>query len=244
MTFQPLTNYAGYTHVPEAGAVWFHPKNGNAYCCACEKDQAGRQDLSVYRMHKDSDVWELVVRYEGGLASENQVTMGGAGIDQNGDLLVVTSLIIPHVPYITKEKFQGCWIRETGKDESWDYGAQPGPPGPPGPDGAGGIVLFGAPVAHAAWDGRQLSGGETVDIPAVFGVPTASAYLIRFVAQATAADVRVRAGTVAAPYFVTLNTQVAGVQVHTQGWAPGPQIYVSTVNGLATVWLQIVGMSV
>lgn len=105
-----------------------------------------------------------------------------------------------------------------------------------------GLTLFSAPRTAAAWEGRQLSGGESVDIPAVFGVPPASAYLIRFVAQAAKADIRVRAGSEAAPYFVTVNTQAPGLQVHTQGWVPGPTCYVSTVNGVASVWLQLLGI--
>ena len=89
----------------------------------------------------------------------------------------------------------------------------------------------------------MLSGGMLVDMPAVFNVPSASAYLIRFVAQAAAANVRVRAGTEAAPFFLTMNLTVPNMQSHTQGWVPGPQTYVSTVNGLAQVWLQLCGFA-
>lgn len=108
---------------------------------------------------------------------------------------------------------------------------------------AGGFALAPSPVTAAAWEGRLLSGGVLVDVPAVFGVPIASAYLIRFVAQAPAANVRVRAGSEAAPFFVTVNTQVPNLQVHTQGWAPATNgsLYISTVNGQALVWLQIIG---
>ena len=107
--------------------------------------------------------------------------------------------------------------------------------------GAGSFTLAPAPITSAAWEGRPLSGGVLVDLPATFGVPIAPAYLIRFVAQAPAANVRVRAGTEAAPFFLTVNTQEAGVQIHAQGWAPGPQLYISAVNGSPTVWLQILG---
>jgi hypothetical protein len=127
MTFQPITNYAGFNHVPVAGAVWIHPGNGNAYCCACEKDAAKRQDLSVYRMRRGAAVWELVTRYEGTEDSANQITMGGAAIEQDGALLVVTSLIIPNVPKVTTEGFQGVWIREPHVDEPWsDRAGEPG----------------------------------------------------------------------------------------------------------------------
>lgn len=242
MTFQPLTNYAGYNHIPVAGAVWFHPKNGNAYCCACEKDPSRRQDLSVYRMRKGAASWQLVKRYEGGQASEQQVTMGGAAIDQDGSLLVVTSLIIPGAPYITTEKFQGSWIREPNIDEPWS-GSGSGEPGPPGPAGAGGVVLFPAVVTNAAWEAHALAGGVLVDIPAVFGVPSASSYLVRFTVNAPLANVRGRAGTIACPYFFTVNSQVAGVDEMQQGWVPGPECYISPAQGTPKVWMQLVGYS-
>lgn len=117
---------------------------------------------------------------------------------------------------------------------------QPGPPGPPG----SGIQLFDAPLTKPAWEGRQLldGAGEWVDIPAVFGAPSASAYLLRFVAQAATPDVRVRAGTQAAPFFLTVNTQAPNIPIHTQGWAPGPRVWVSVVGGAAMVWLQVLGV--
>jgi hypothetical protein len=117
-----------------------------------------------------------------------------------------------------------------------------GEPGPRGEAGAG-LTLFPAPRTSPAWEGRQLNGGMSVDIPAVFGVPSATAYLIRFVAQASKADVRVRAGTESAPAFLTMNCVLANIQFHTQGWTPGPVCYVSVVNGPALVWLQICGWS-
>lgn len=106
---------------------------------------------------------------------------------------------------------------------------------------AGGFTLAPAPYTSPAWEGRTLSGGVLVDIPATFGVPVAPAYLIRFVAQSPAANVRVRAGSELAPFFLTVNTQVPNLQVHTQGWAPGPQLYVSAVGGTPQVWLQVLG---
>ena len=107
--------------------------------------------------------------------------------------------------------------------------------------GGGGFTLLPAPAVASAWSGRTVQGGEWLDVPAVFGVPSASGYLLRLSAVAGAADVRARAGSEAAPYFLTVNTQVAGVEIHGQGWAPGPRCWVSTVNGSARVWLQVCG---
>lgn len=267
--FHPLRDYTGFNHVPTAGAVWFHPKNGTAYCCACEKDSGKRQDLSVYRRPRGATAWELVKRYDGSSSdSASQITMGGAGIDQDGNLLVVTSLTIPNVPKVTFEGFQGVSIDEPNIDEPWSGGevGPQGEQGEPGKDGndprydslvsqlgalgqqlaqlqaGGGVTLLPAPRTVAAWEGRVLNGGVDVDVPAVFGVPSASAYLIRFVASATKADVRVRAGTAAAPHFLTMNLVVPNLQSHIQGWAPGPIVYVSTAQGEARVWLQVLGI--
>lgn len=107
----------------------------------------------------------------------------------------------------------------------------------------GGMQLLPAPRTSPAWEGRTLTGGVEVDVPLTFGVPSAPAYLIRFVASAAKADVRVRAGTSAAPYFLTLNLVVPNLQSHIQGWAPGPLMYVSTAQGEAKVWLQVLGSS-
>jgi len=118
---------------------------------------------------------------------------------------------------------------------------QQGAPGVPGVPGAGGVALFDAPMVSPDWSGRVFGGGVLIDIPATFGVPPAAAYLIRLAASAGAANVKVRAGTEAAPYFLTLNTQAPGVETHTQGFVPGPKLWVSTAGGAATVWLQVVG---
>lgn len=107
--------------------------------------------------------------------------------------------------------------------------------------GGGGFTLLPAPAIASAWSGRAVQGGEWVDVPAVFGVPSASGYLLRLSAVAGAADVRARVGSEAAPFFLTVNTQVAGVEVHGQGWAPGPRCWASTVNGAARLWVQVLG---
>jgi hypothetical protein len=118
-----------------------------------------------------------------------------------------------------------------------------GIPGPAGAPGAGGVMLFPTPIAPAAWSGRTLNGGVLVDVPTVFGVAPEAGYFIRLSATASAAGVITRAGTESAPYFVTLVSQVAGVRNDTQGWVPGPSIFVSTIGGEARVWLQLVGFS-
>lgn len=118
-----------------------------------------------------------------------------------------------------------------------------------GPLLSGGMQLLLAPRTSPAWENRTLTGGIEVDVPAVFGVPSASAYRIRFVALAAKADIRIRAGTRAAPYFVTMNTQVPNLQDHTTGDTPGPLVWVSVVDSAGTaatarVHLQICGYAV
>ena len=246
MPFTPLISYVSYQHVLNALPCFVHP-NGNIYGIAIEKQSGIRQNLSVYRVRPGSQVRELVHRYVGGIDSAAQIAAGGCVIDQTGALHVWASAIPLGIPPITQTGFVGgFWEPIPGVDEPWISGGEPGPPGPQGgvgPPGSGGIALLPAPRTATAWEGRTLSGGELVDVPAVFGVPSASAYLIRFVASASKADVRVRAGTHDAPYFVTMNTKVAGLQVHTQGWVPGPSAYVSTVSGAAIIWFQICGFS-
>jgi len=228
MPFEPLTNYRGYRHVPEAGAVWFHP-NGTAYCCACEKDENNKQDLTVYRKRHKSAGFEKVIRYEGGVHSENQMTMGGAAINPiDGSLLVVTSLIIPGAPYVTYEKFQGSWIEEPSIDEPWSIAG-----------GGGGTVLFDRLYTHPEWEGRLMNGGAWVHVPSTFGVPNAPNYIARICITAEA-DVRLRCGTFESPALYTINTQVANIQMQGQGRVPGPNLYVST-TGPGRVWVQIAG---
>lgn len=233
MPFQPLINYAGYEHCLNAMPCFVHPLNGNLYGCAIEKQSGLRQNLSIYRVRPGSSSRELVKRYIGGVDSLAQIAAGGCVIHQDGSMEVWASAVPPTQPNVTKTGFQGVWDRIPDVDDPWSLSNAPA---------QGGLILFDAPRTSPAWNGRVLSGGELVDIPVVFGAPAASAYLIRFVASAGAPDVRVRAGTEAAPAILTMNTQVAGVQQHCQGFAPGPAIYVSTVNGPAQAWLQIVGV--
>jgi hypothetical protein len=245
MTFTPLTNYAGYSHVLNAVPCFVHPGNGNLYGIAIEKQAGIRQNLSVYRVRPGSDARELVKRYVGGIDSAAQIAAGGCVILQDGSLQVWASAVPVGVPPITQTGFVGgFWPPVPNVDEPWTGGGEPGEPGPPGPAGAGGITLLPSVVTSPSWEGRTLQGGVMVDIPATFGVPSAAAYLVRFVASASAANVRVRAGRDENnPYFLTLNTAVAGVQQHAQGWTPGPSCYVSTVNGAALVWFQVCGFS-
>ena len=117
------------------------------------------------------------------------------------------------------------------------------PPVQQGVPGAGGVVLFDAPYTSPAWDNRTLTAGVLVDIPATFGCPSYSVYVVRLVALAPAANVRVRFGSQVAPHLVTANTQVAGVEIHKQLFIPGPQCYISPAQGSPTCWLQIAGHS-
>jgi hypothetical protein len=230
MAFTPLINYQGYAHVLNAVPCFVHPVNGNLYGIAIEKQGGTRQNLSVYRVRAGSTTRELVKRYiGGGIDAQAQIAAGGCVIHQDGSLEVWASAAPVGVPPISETGFVGgFWPRIPNVDAPWS---------------SGGVTLFALPRTSPMWEGRQIlpGAGELVDIPAVFGVSGASAYLLRFVATAAAADVRVRAGTEYAPHFLTVNTQVANIQVHTQGWTPGPLVYVSAVNGAATVWLQVCG---
>ena len=238
--FTPLINYSGYAHVLNALPCFVH-QNGNVYGIAIEKQSGIRQNLSVYRVRPGSNVRELVHRYIGGIDSQAQIAAGGCVIQRDGSLWVWASAVPVGIPPITTTGFVGgFWEPIPGVDEPWTGSNIPGPPGPPG----SGVTLFPAPLTSPAWEGRQMAAntGVLVDVPSVFGAPVGSAYLLRFVAQSSTTDVRVRAGTQAAPFFLTMNLTVANMQQHTQGWGPGSEIYISTVNGPTTVWLQIVGM--
>jgi len=110
------------------------------------------------------------------------------------------------------------------------------------------IRLFTTMATSPKWEGVELNGSVSVNIPLEFKVPVAPAYLVRFVAQSPSADVRVRAGSDTVPHMLTVNTQLPNLQVHSQGWAPGPIALVSAVkgpaavgSGSATVWFQICG---
>ena len=240
MAFQPLINYAGYEHVLNAIPCCVHPVHGALYGCAVEKRGGIRQDLSIYRVRAGQTQRELVHRYLGGRDAVSQIAMGACMLLQDGSLEVWASLVPLGAVGVTQTGFQGVWDRLPGVDQPWSGSG--GPAGPAGPAGAGSIALFPMPLISAAWENRQLSGGLWVDIPAEFSAPAAAAYLVRFVASA-APNVRVRAGTDTAPFYLTVNTQVSGVEIHTQGWIPGPRAYISTVNGSAQVWLQILGMA-
>jgi hypothetical protein len=243
MGFQPLINYAGYEHVLNAAPCFVHPINGTLYGCAIEKRGGIQQDLSIYRVRRGATERELVKRYFGGKDADSQFAMGGCALLQDGTLEVWASLD-PIGSKVTKSGFEGMWDRIPSVDDPWTSGGAQGPPGPPGPAGAGGIVLFSTPLIAPAWEQRTLAGGLWVDIAATFGAPPASAYLVRFVASAAVANVRVRAGTEQAPFFLTLNTQIPGLEMHTQGWVPGPRAFISVVSGPAQVWLQVLGMGI
>jgi hypothetical protein len=233
MPFTPFdTQYSAHTDVtihPATGVVTitvaFHPNNRGGYNCK---------------------IWELHPPYTGAPIMVRDWVQGQKGVSvgpfgHGASVALPTGGLLTVVPVASdSSEVKPSIMIDGGLGAPYALGTG-GEQGPQGEPGTGGIILFPAPVTTPTWEGRTLNSGELVDIPAVFGVPSATAYLIRFVAQAGAADVRVRAGTEEAPYFVTVNTQVAGVQVHTQGWVPGPACYVSVVNGSAQVWLQVLG---
>ena len=163
------------------------PPNERRHCSRRSRRRIAR----VYALFR-----ELVKRFVGTIDSQKHITMGGASIEQDGSLLVTTSLIPIGVPYLTKEGFQRVWIRVPNVDDPWSDTGTPAP--------GGGFTLLPAPLTSPLWSGRVLGGGEMVNVPLVFSAPAASAYLIRFVASAGAADIRVRAGTPEAPAILTL----------------------------------------
>lgn len=254
-TWTPIRNYADTYHVLGAGACFVHPTSGNVYFYACEKVDGTHQNLVIYRLVTATGNMEKVHTFTDGIDSQGFIDRGGCVINRDGALVVATSLQHKGVAYDPKQTtgFQGVWAIIPGVDEPWSSGGAPGkdgaqgPPGAPGAPGSGGMQLLPAPRTSPAWENRALTGGVEVDVPAVFGVPSASQYRIRFVASAARADIRIRAGTKDAPFFVTMNTQVANLQDHTTGDTPGPLVYVSVVDGAGTaatarVHLQIVGV--
>jgi hypothetical protein len=230
------TKYSAHTDVtihPTTGVVTitvaFHPNNHGGYNCK---------------------IWELDPPYTGAPRAVRDWVQGQASVGPFGhgaSVALPTGGVLTAVPvgFDSSSDVRPSILidPDLGSPYQLGGGAQ-GPAGPPGPAGNGGIVLFSAPLIAPAWEKRTLSGGEWVDIPQLFGAPAAASYLVRFVAVAAAANVRVRAGTEQAPIFLTVNTQVAGLEVHTQGWVPGPRVWVSSVNGPAQTWLQILGMGI
>lgn len=234
MAFQPLTNvnYQGHEHVLNGVPCFVHPGNGNSYGIDIDKVGGLQQNLNVYRTRPGSTARELVRRYVGGADSAAQIAAGGCVILQDGSLEVWASAVPPSQPNVTKTGFQGVWDRIPNVDAPWSSG--------------GGSHLFDAPLTSSQWDGRAMpaDSGVAVDIPSTFGAPAAQSYLIRFIAVSDAPDVRVRAGRVGgAPDYLTMNSQVAGIEMHIQGHAPGPQMYISTARGPAQVWLRVLGLA-
>lgn len=265
MTFTPLRNYAGYHHVLGAAPCFVHLKNGNVYYWACEQKAGKQQNLTIYREVVKTGAWETVVTFRGTFDAESFIERGGCVIDQTGALRVATTLTPKGVPWVTGTGFQGVRCIIPDVDEPWSLDSSGGAGNDPRVDAlvsqlgalgqqvsqlqaGGGMQLLPAPRTSPAWDGRTLTGGVEVDVPTVFGVPSAKLYHIRFVAVAQQANIRVRAGTREAPHFVTLNTQVANNPIPTNGDAPGPLVWVSVVDGngkpaTAQIWLQICGFS-
>lgn len=115
MTFQPIRNYIGTQHVLGAPSLFVHP-NGNIYVSVIEQISGVRQDLAIYRLPSGGDTWEQVKRYQGTIDSQAQFAFGSAVIGAGGNMVVVSSLIIPGVPKVTTTGFVAGWIREIGID--------------------------------------------------------------------------------------------------------------------------------
>jgi hypothetical protein len=244
MTFTPLIDYAGYEHVLNAMPCFVHPGNGNLYGIAIEKRGGTRQNLSVYRVRPGNPAREHVYTYRGGgIDAQTQIAAGGCVILQDGSLQVWASADPVGGSPITQTGFVGgFWEPIPGVDDPWTAGGT-GEPGPPGPAGAGGITLLPSVATNTTWEGRTLTAGVMVDIPATFGVPSSVAYLVRVTMNAPVANVRARFGTQACPFFYTVNSRRDGDDEMDQGWVPGPVCYVSPAQGTPRVWLQIVGYS-
>ena len=235
MAFQPLVNYQNHEHVLNAVPCFVHPANGNMYGVDIDKVGGLQQNLNVYRTRPGSTNRELIRRYIGGADSAAQIAAGGCQILQDGSLEVWASAVPPSQQHITKTGFVGVWDRIPNVDAPYSSGS----------GGMTGSVLFDAPLSSPAWDGRAMPAdtGVVVDIPATFGAPSASVYVIRFIAVADAPNVRVRAGRVGgAPDYLTMNLTVANMETHIQGLAPGPSVWISTAKGAAQVWLRVIGI--
>jgi hypothetical protein len=186
--------------------------------------------------------------YQASNADTGVLTM----VDRAGIARTITPAPVQGRPALDCIPHVGLWFvgnKETGSTQPpprhpvKEYVPFPAPKGEPGTPGAG-VLLFAHPLVSLDWNGRVLNGSARIDVPALFGVAPEPAYLVRLSATAQAAGVIVRTGTEQAPYFVTLVSQVANVRNDTQGWTPGPSVYISTKGGEAVVYLQIVGVSV
>jgi hypothetical protein len=178
-------------------------------------------------------------------------------IDPAGTAHNITPAVVQGRPCLDCNPSVGLWFvgnKETGSTHPpprykvpqyvpWPAGAQ-GAQGPSRPSGRGRRH----PLPRAGRKRRRGTGVRstaacwwTCRRCSAWRVPCA--YLVRLCGQATAANVKVRAGSETAPYFLTLTTQAPNVRFDAQGWVPGPLVFVSTLDGLAQVWLQIVGRS-
>lgn len=227
--FTPLANYAGYEHCLNAMPTFVHP-NGNIYGVVVAKRGGKTQNLEIYRVPAGTTNRQLVHTYVGGGPDAvSQIAAGGCVIRPDGSLWAWASAVPQTDPNITQTGFVG--------------GYWPPIPGVDAPYTAGGITLLPSVRTNPAWEARSLTAGVLVDIPATFGVPVATSYLVRYTMNAPIANVRARAGTEACPHFFTINSQVAGVDNMAQGWVPGPLCWVSPAQGTPVVWFQIVGYS-
>lgn len=220
------TQYSPHTSVsihPRTGVltitVAFHPNNRGGYNCK---------------------IWELAPPYTEQPHEVKNYVQGQAGVSV-GPFGHGASIPLPTGGVLTVVPVAGDAQDNVRPSILIDHSL--GAPYSLDPGGGGSITLFDAPLTSPSWSARVFKGAELVDIPAVFGAPLASAYLLRLAATASGPNVRLRAGSPNGPFILTVNTQVAGVEIQGQGWAPGPLCYISTVGGTATCYVQVIGHS-
>lgn len=166
-------------------------------------------------------------------------------VKPNGETSIVLSIANSGRPALECIPHIGLWAvgnkEASARETPPRYPIQEYVPYPQGGSASGGLVLLDTPAVSPDWDRRAFNGGLLIDVPSVFNVPRSSIYLFRLAAAASIPNVRARVGSVGAAYQLTVNTQLAGIEVHGQGFASGPETLVSTVNGAVTMWLQVIG---
>jgi len=181
--------------------------------------------------------WQLLQMWQEGVDYNDSSAAGSITVTPDGTVHIIMSfgktVAANRVAYqsweaaIPRSQFAAPIVRPT-----------PTPPPTPGQ-----YHLLDAPAMSPQWNQRLIPAetGVLVDIPTTFNIASKTSYIVRVAAVADKADVRLRCGSQTFPFTLTLNTQVARVQVHAQGFIPGPQVYVSAVNGPVQAWLQIMG---
>ena len=221
------TQYSEHTDItihPVTGVVYitvsFHPNNRGGYNCK---------------------LWELHPPYTGRPVEVRNWVQGRPNVSvgpfgHGHSIALPTGGVLTAVPVATdSSEVEPSIMIDMGLGAPYQLGT--------GGGGGGGVNLLPAVATAPAWEAHSLTTGILVDIPSVFNVPRASAYLVRFTVNAPVANVRGRAGTEAVPYFFTVNSRADGSDEMQQGWVPGPSCYISPAQGTPTVWFQIVGYS-